>query len=390
VKVLVTSARFPFALELVRKLGASGNAVVAADTFSWAPGLHSRFAAVHVVTPPAAHDPAAYVEAIDAIAVAHEVELIVPSFEEGFYLARLRDRLAGPARLLAADFETLAQLHSKAAFAQLCRQEGLPVPATRVAADAAQLRDAVAETARYFARPSFSRSGVRLLTNVGPRAGRLRVDDCAPTETNPWIVQEYVEGTDVCSYTVAHEGRVVLHVAYEIPAKLDDASGVQFISIEASETLELAQRVVARTGYTGQISFDYRRTGAGLVFIECNPRATSGVSLTTDEALARAICHPDTVQAPQLVARGRHMQVDLGIVNDVFARKLPPLRGLHDLLSIRDIYLDKHDIVPALYGLVALRHERADARLPQATRAHVDRALTDEVHWNGEPIQVAG
>ena len=44
-RILVTSSRMPFALDLIRKLGKEGHAVFATDTFRTAPGSHSKFLA---------------------------------------------------------------------------------------------------------------------------------------------------------------------------------------------------------------------------------------------------------------------------------------------------------------------------------------------------------
>ncbi len=383
--LLVTSARFPFALELIRKLGAAGERMVATDSYDAAPGLHSHFAWRHHVTPSPAHEPAAFIESIARVVAEEDVELIVPSFEEVFYLAHARERLGAP--LLAPSFDALAELHGKATFVGLCRRLDLPAPKTIVAEDRASLGDAAAEIGEFLARPSFSRSGVQLFTNSGPRAGRLSLDDCDPTPENPWLVQEFVSGSDMCSYSVCHEGRVLLHCQYRIPVQLDDASGVQFQAVDPAPTLAIVERVAAGLELTGQLSFDYKQLDDGrLLMIECNPRATSGVSLTSDEDLRRALRGEPGEVDPALVPAGRRMQADLGIVNEVFAHGLPPLRGLHDLLRIRDIYLDKHDIVPALYGLVALRHDRATMRLVHDTHEEIAESVTDDVAWDGAPI----
>ena len=46
----VTSSRLPFALGLIRRLGAAGHEVYAADTCATAPGSHSTYVAESIVT----------------------------------------------------------------------------------------------------------------------------------------------------------------------------------------------------------------------------------------------------------------------------------------------------------------------------------------------------
>ena len=50
-RVLVTSSRNTFALDLIRKLGSVGHTVFASDTYDGAVGNHSRFLAGHLTTP---------------------------------------------------------------------------------------------------------------------------------------------------------------------------------------------------------------------------------------------------------------------------------------------------------------------------------------------------
>jgi hypothetical protein len=49
-RILVTSSRLPFALDMVRKLAARGHDVYASDSYEVAPGSHSRYLAGHFVT----------------------------------------------------------------------------------------------------------------------------------------------------------------------------------------------------------------------------------------------------------------------------------------------------------------------------------------------------
>lgn len=49
-RVLVTSSRNTFALDIIRKLGSRGHTVVASDTYGGASGSHSKYLAGHAVT----------------------------------------------------------------------------------------------------------------------------------------------------------------------------------------------------------------------------------------------------------------------------------------------------------------------------------------------------
>ena len=49
-RVLITSSRMPFALDVIRKLGESGHEVFACDSYAASPGSHSRYLTDHFTT----------------------------------------------------------------------------------------------------------------------------------------------------------------------------------------------------------------------------------------------------------------------------------------------------------------------------------------------------
>jgi len=94
-----------------------------------------------------------------------------------------------------------------------------------------------------------------------------------------WVAQRYAGSELLCTYAVAHEGRLLAHAAYRAPQTASGAS-VCFRSDADPQAREWVELFVQRTGFSGQIAFDFIRTQDGsLLPIECNPRATSGVHL---------------------------------------------------------------------------------------------------------------
>ena len=88
--------------------------------------------------------------------------------------------------MFASPFCTLARLHDKGAFARLVTQLGLPIPETVVVTSDEELCEATGRFDRYFARGVFSRGGVCCLTNTGPLAGALGMEDVHPSPASPW------------------------------------------------------------------------------------------------------------------------------------------------------------------------------------------------------------
>jgi predicted ATP-grasp superfamily ATP-dependent carboligase len=130
VKVLVTTARMPFALGLIRRLGEAGHEVLASDTYRAAPGGHSRYVSGHFVTPAPKFDPPGFVSEVARIASNEGIDAVVPPWEDVFYLSALRDELPSGVRLYGASFAALARLHDKATFQKLAEELGVRAPAT--------------------------------------------------------------------------------------------------------------------------------------------------------------------------------------------------------------------------------------------------------------------
>jgi hypothetical protein len=373
----------PFALGLIRRLGEAGHEVLASDSYAAAPGSHSRYVTRHFVTPQARADPRAFAAEVDRIAGSESVDAIVPAWEDVFYLAALRPRSAP---LFAASFAALARLHDKERFRELVVSLGLPVPDTALATSRAELREALGRWPHYFARAVYSRGGQTLLTNTGPLAGHVSPDDIEPTPEAPWLVQEFVDGPMVCTYSTARDGRMTAHCAYRAPRQWEHSTGIQFLSIEPAESLAVAERIAGELGFTGQLSFDFVESAQGLTLIECNPRTTDGVLLMAPAQVAGGILDP--AQQLTCVPAGVRVQLDFAVFADLFREPLREVpHGFGDLLHIRDASSGWHDHLPTLYSFLALAHHE---RLSLRERKALFAAMSADVCWDGEPIAGMG
>ena len=385
-RILVTTSRMPFALDEIRKLGRTGHEVYATDSFDRAPGSHSKYVHEAFVTPSPRFAPDAFVARIAEIADAHRIDTIVPMFEDVFYLSRLAEAHGLRDRLFAADFETLSLLHDKTRFLAWASELGLDAPRSQTVTSQDDLRAAIRQLPEYFARPVFSRGGVSLLTNTGPLAGVLAVEDCHPSPTAPWLVQEFVHGEDVCSFSVVHHGRIAAHSTYIHPRMLEHSGGITYESIVSPETLAAAHEIAKATGYHGQISLDFMRTERGLTLIECNPRPTAGVYVMSDEMFVRALLDPDPSRV-EVAPAGSKAKIGIALVRDMLLhiREMP--KDVAALFSRgRDVYADRHDFVPALYGLLAngqVRKYRRELGLEERRRTDLAASLFHDVSWDG-------
>lgn len=381
-RLLITSSRMPYALDAIRKLAERGHEVYASDSYESAPGSHSRFLQGSFTTPPASDDPTAFAEDIARIARENEIELVLPMFEEVFYLAAHHGEISAATTLHAPAFVTLARVHDKGSFQELCEKLEIPTPETVVAHSDAELREAIARFPRYFARAAFSRGGVALLTNTGPLAGHLAPDDCHPTDANPWLVQEFVEGPMHCTYSALHGGKVASHMSYRAPRQWEHSTAIQFLSVDPTDTLPVVERLGDELSWDGQMSLDFVDTGDGLVMIECNPRPTDGVLLMRAEELERGLLSPQPETL--LVEAGREEQLDFAVFAQLFDEPLSEMpSSIHDLAAIQGSDRGWHDALPRLYSFLAFAHH---ARLNLGQRKELLAAMADGITWDGQPI----
>src|SRR4051812_1646096 len=106
--ILVTSSRMPFALDEIRKFGRSGHRVFAADTIYSAPGGHSRYVTERADVSAPQRGARSFIFDIVRLARRLAIDLVVPCFEEVFYLSYYARVLSRFVRVFAAEFDLLA------------------------------------------------------------------------------------------------------------------------------------------------------------------------------------------------------------------------------------------------------------------------------------------
>jgi hypothetical protein len=342
-------------------------------------GNHSKYLAGHFVYPSPRSDTAGFLAELERIAREHEIDVVVPAFEEAFYISTQLERLSRVTKVFVSPFGTLARLHDKGAFERLLARLALPVPETVVVTSDEELREATDRLDRYFARGAFSRGGICCLTNTGPLAGALEIDEVHPTPASPWLVQPFVDGETVCTYSTVHGGRVSSHLMYRILRQRNHSTGIQFEAIDATESLRLIEPIVR---YTGQISFGFLVTDDGLTFVECNPRATDGLLLMPGEELAAGLLapRPETF----VLEPGGEVQLALAVLADGFTDQLDRLpQSIDDLAQVRDAGSGWHrPAAHAVFGVGDL-----PLRRPEPPRAHGHLvAIAGDMNWDGEHI----
>lgn len=339
--VLLTLGRLPKGLDLARCLAQAGWRVLVAE-----PGkrhlcgssraVSGSFQVVAPVT-----DPEAYLAELSAIVEREEVDVVLPVSEEILHVAALHGRLAPGVRIASMSLDRLLAVHGKMSFVQTCQRLGLAVPATH------RLNDARAcalnsETAVILKR-EFSCAGVGL--EVVAAGGPLPARD----DPSAWLVQQLLTGTEVCSLTVAHEGRTLASVVYR-GRVVSGTVAVCFERIDPDSRIERwVNQFIEGTSVSGFIGLDLMVDPTGEVFgLECNPRATSGVHFFEPEDLAQAILNPEHCRQLRF-RRQRLLQQFYPCLTETQASVLrwsDFKHNLYQLLHARDVSFQLRDPMP--------------------------------------------
>ena len=380
--VLVTGGRAPAALDWVRAFGRAGWRVVVAESEARPLAAASRWCASLVRVPPPRQAPRAFVRALADLARGTDAALVLPTCEEVFTVAWGRAAIeAGGARVVAPPFAVLRELHDKGAFAALAARLGLAVPRTTTADTPDALADAVqalqADGLGAVLKPAFSRFGSAVVLGASVADAR-RADVSA---ARAWLAQELVTGRALCTFAVAHRGRLTAHAAYRTPLRAGAGAGVAFEPVQSDAAEAFAAQVAAATGASGQLAFDFQERPSGeLVAIECNPRATSGIHLFgPDDDLVGALLGT----APERVRPSSGAPVALRLGVALAGWRPGQTAAWRRGLGARDAIAAPDDPAPAR------RQVEASLRLlARAARLGVSplQASTHDIEWNGRPL----
>ena len=365
-RVLLTGARAPATLELARLAARTGYEVHVADTDRWHICRGSRLIAGCHTLPAPRGNHAAYGDAIRRLVGRFRVDVLVPTCEEVFHLAAMREQVG--ARVACEPLTRLAPLHDKWQFVGACHAAAVPAPRTILLTDS--VTPAELPAGEYILKRRFS----RFATQVHFWRSGETMPHLEGQQSGAWIAQQYVAGGALCTWSVASHGRVLAHATYAV----DETAGqrgaaIAFHSVRHAAARFWVETFIAHHKLSGQFAFDFVDGPLGLHGIECNPRLTSGVHcFRSMPDVARLLVESDS--AP-------------------FGTALEPPAGLQFRSRLALAMYDKPHRAGA--GLLEAEDDPWPQRLQGLAWAHLlVRALlartdprllsTRDIEWNGE------
>jgi hypothetical protein len=367
--ILITGARAPIALDLAKTFAHTGHQVCMTDSLRYPIGAASPYIREYIRTPPPRQAFRRFATDLRRACETHQIDLIVPTSEEVFWVALARADAQLTTDVLAPSLKKLLELHDKWSFAQIATELGYGAGENRLLAS----RDAVQALDRkidWVLKPVCSRFASRTLISPTP-AELLHV---APTSKEPWLAQQRAHGPEYCTYNVAKDGELLLHVAYRPKWRAGKGASVYFEPHSDARLRNMAAALAAHLKLSGQFSLDVIDTGERLVALECNPRGTSGVHLAAQfpEAFSKALLGECT--APELAPQAAMLGLPLRLYH--------PLQALRGALRA-DIARAQECVAGAGVGL----WPAIAATLEILTKAAVSgkdvlSTTTHDIEWN--------
>jgi hypothetical protein len=254
-KILITSIRAPGSLEWIRALS-KNHEVYGMDSLKYPVGRFSKHLKeyIQICSPKSIGFEKMFLDVLDK----YEFDLIIPTSEEIFHIKELSDKV------LACD--AIYNLHSKHIFSTMAFADWSGnIPKTIL-----KNNDEIQDDLNHVFKPEHTRFGSEVY--ICPKNNTF----VKKHHHDKWLQQEYIKGDEICSYTLAYEGDVIVNSFYQ-PVHRSGKAGIYFNWITDDRLARIIAEFIKHYKLSGQISFDVIKKDDEYYFIECNPRMTSGI-----------------------------------------------------------------------------------------------------------------
>ena len=200
------------------------------------------------------------------------------------------------------------------------------------------------------------------------------------SETNPWILQERLEGKQYCLQGICKDGKVLSSVAYSSDFTVSKSS-VFFEKTGKGDLGGIIEKVALKSNYTGFLSFDVILGEDGIVRpIECNPRATSALHLySTHDKIDDAILNGKMIQCSG-TSRRLVLPMWINLASNIF--KKGHFKSWRKAVKrSKSVEWNVFDPRPGILQLISLL---GFTLVALKNRISLIAATTYEFEWNGE------
>ncbi|VAW68831.1 Glycerate kinase [hydrothermal vent metagenome] len=377
-RFLITGARAPVALELVRNLSCNGHQVCIADSLNYPLAKNSR----HVKKYRLIAEPGTQLKKFQQDLIKYikeeEIDYLLPTCEEVFYVSFLKSELSKYCNVICDSFDLLSTLHSKYTIMELALDCGISLPVTEKV-NASGLKSYKDKIKNKVIKKEFSRFGIDVLLI----SDRKLFNQYIKYRSGNFVVQEKIKGIEYSTYSIAYNGVVMAHSCYQSLYRVTNSAGYYFKAVKHVKIQKFVSLFVEKHGYTGQIGFDIIDNGDDIYLIECNPRATSGVHLLKNEDLAA--CLLGNAQQSSIMP-GKPVMIAMAMNLIALPRAVSEFKLVQwyrDYCLAEDIMASNGDRSYILYSLVSLLELIKKSILKKTS---LRTASTQDIEWDGRPL----
>ena len=273
-RVLVSEGSSTSAREAITILGLSGHHVEVCDPSLWCLARFSRFVRKFHRCPGLRTDPAGYLAFLERLVETGHFDVLLPTHEQGFLFARVRQRLEGRIGLALPGFDSYRTAHSKAGFSRLLDQLALPQPPTRIVASAQALRKAIRFPAVVKTSVGTASRGIWFVRHADDLEDALRALAASDAFADEVLVQDLVAGTTEKAQSVFCRGRMLGFHAYRQVAPGVGGGEAIKQSVSRPQLRGYVEAIGQALDWHGALSVDYimPHDDATPLLIDCNPR----------------------------------------------------------------------------------------------------------------------
>ena len=273
-RVLLPEGSSTSAREAVTLLGLSGHHVEICDPSPWCLARFSRHVRKYHRCPGLRDDPSGFFAFVTQLLARRRFDVVLPTHEQGFLLARMRSQLQGRVGLALPAFESYRTAHSKGGFSRLLDRLQLPQPSTRIVTSAQGLRDAIRYPSVVKTSVGTASRGIWFVRNADDLEIALRDLDAGGAFAGEVLAQDLITGTTEKAQSVFCQGRLVgFHAYRQVAAGIGGGEAIKQ-SVNRPQIRAYLEAIGAHLGWHGALSVDtiMPTDGTPPLLIDCNPR----------------------------------------------------------------------------------------------------------------------
>lgn len=390
--ILLTGGRAPATLDLARQCVRNGHRVVCAESVRVHLCSYSKLIEKNYLVPVPNKEPDGYIEALIEIIQKEQIDILIPTCEEIFFVSCGLERLQHYTMVFVMPLSCLRQLHSKWEFIQLAKQSGFAVPVTALITSQEEAQAYIKEYREgqckpFVLKPVFSRFSTKVIVVEDLKKAERALQQITISPQTPWVAQERIKGKAFSTYSVAQEGKILAHVVYAENFTAGRGACIDFTPSKQPEIDRWVTDFVQRIHFSGQIAFDFMVTAEGKIFpLECNPRATSGIHLFRPEANLIACFFQDRSQNEYVLRPDPATKKMIVLAMILFG--LSQVHSWQRLIAwvrtcfrSQDVLFDCHDLRPFFAQLSLVLYNWRHSR---QLRISMLEYSTYDIEWNGQ------